>query len=599
MMRALLGGKKKASDPQYQGCLHVWKKLGCSEKDLQRLKKVFTKADRDGSGSLDLFEFLMYADLDKTPLSRKVFELFDYDDSRQMSFKEFAFAVWNFNTLDYPGLGRFTFQVFNSKEGAGIDQAGIGRFCEDVFGEGIASAVRSKVEDDLQRLRRAEGGKILCPAWEGFVVKAQSSLDPLFQLHRKLQKRTLGVASWEKLQRQRTAMFGKLEWPEISKNMKALELPENDRDIHLYEEEFWNLVKDAYHTFERDGALKLSQTTQALEFFGAAMNRCLRDLGDEHPTYVDILLVQEEIDALNEKKVRAKKRDGKLSSDEWEACFRKVWEAKEVRRKNLQDVHPPAKHRKRRRRKKTKVAAADRDRVDFVVPPRAHVPPTRPQSAPSIRDQTAFETLVKQECAVIQRERTTRRVTYAHWCRHDGDRFHVESAEAKVPDGRKAAPGGMTFFTPSSNARTGKLNEGADEYKRDYVDAPLGQRWRHGANPNAEIDVLGDRNARRRSLLASGASAAGGASVRSGSVHAESRAGASSYSDPSLRCGRGGVEMRWDLTVRTMSSGGSSKTARSTRRPRSASASYGAAGYRIEKQGFVGAVDHRHHRAMM
>ena len=63
--------------------------------------------------------------------------------------------------------------------------------------------------------------------------------------------------------------------------------------------------------------------------------------------------------------------------------------------------------------------------------------------------------------------------------------------------------------------------------------------------------------------------------------------------------GRGGVEMRWDLTVRTMSSGGSSKTARSTRRPRSASASYGAAGYRIEKQGFVGAVDHRHHRAMM
>ena len=134
MMRALLGGKKKASDPQYQGCLHVWKKLGCSEKDLQRLKKVFAKADRDGSGSLDLFEFLMYADLDKTPLSRKVFELFDYDDSRQMSFKEFAFAVWNFNTLDYPGLGRFTFQVFNSKEGAGIDQAGIGRFCEDVFG---------------------------------------------------------------------------------------------------------------------------------------------------------------------------------------------------------------------------------------------------------------------------------------------------------------------------------------------------------------------------------------------------------------------------------------------------------------------------------
>lgn len=593
MIKILLGGKAKERSVQYRGCLTVWKKLGCAEKDLEKLQKVFIKADRDKSGELDLFEFLMYVDLDKTPMSRRIFELFDYDGSRKMSFKEFTLAVWNFNSLDYPGLGRFTYRIFARDDGSGIDSAGVGRFVEEVFGRDNDSMPRKKVEDDLQRLRKAEGGKILCPAWEAFMVTAKTSLAPLWHLSKALQRKTLGVAAWEKLARQRAAMFGKLEWGEISKNMKALELPGDDEDLPTHEEDFWNIVKDAYHTFERDKVLKLANVRPALDWFATALSRACGSRGDEHPIFVDVSLVSFEVGELNAAKIAAKKREPHLTADEWEGCFRVVWQGKEARRKALEDVQPPAKrsrYRRKKRRNAQSDGAAKKERVDFVVPPRAHVPVTRPQSAGSVRDQTAFDKLVKEECAVIQERRMTRRVTYAHWCRHDGDTFHVEAADANVGDGRRRAPKGHAFFAPANNDRAGKLNEGADHYggDRQYVSAPQHQRWVHGMPKNDYLDFRRHQHHqqnRPKSMVASSALsvATGGSGSVTAANHSRMSAGASSYSDPSLRCGRGGVDIPWILrgpptrstTTRSTRSGGSSlpsSQGSQRRRPQSAGA---------------------------
>jgi hypothetical protein len=46
-------------DANYKGCSYVWGKLHQKEKDLIKLKQVFDAIDRDGSGEVDLFEFLM------------------------------------------------------------------------------------------------------------------------------------------------------------------------------------------------------------------------------------------------------------------------------------------------------------------------------------------------------------------------------------------------------------------------------------------------------------------------------------------------------------------------------------------------------------
>ena len=121
-------------------------------------------------------------------------------------------------------------------------------------------------------------------------------------------------------------------------------------------------MKDAYAVFERDGCLKDSQVQQALDFFKVALHRQCADKGDEHPAYVDAALVKFELDEVAARKIREKRRDGRFSSDEWESCFRAVWDAKEKRRRALEDVHPPVrKHVKRRR--------PARDEDELVSPP--------------------------------------------------------------------------------------------------------------------------------------------------------------------------------------------------------------------------------------
>ena len=41
---------------------YIWQKLHLSESDLAKLKRVFDSADRDKSGELNLYEFLMHMD---------------------------------------------------------------------------------------------------------------------------------------------------------------------------------------------------------------------------------------------------------------------------------------------------------------------------------------------------------------------------------------------------------------------------------------------------------------------------------------------------------------------------------------------------------
>ena len=210
MLRTLLGGRSRGPGVEYLGCRFVWQKLGCTEKDLLRLQRLFGKADADRSGQLNLLEFLMYVDVEKTPLARKVFELFDHDGSHEMSFKEFAFALWNFCSLDHSGLGRFTYGVYAAESG-GVDQRGVGRFVEGVYGKaGSGGPMAKKVEVELNLLRKQEGGRIGLPAWESFVARGQSSLLPLFSVHRTLQKKCLGLAYWERTTKRRSQLFGNL-----------------------------------------------------------------------------------------------------------------------------------------------------------------------------------------------------------------------------------------------------------------------------------------------------------------------------------------------------------------------------------------------------
>ena len=127
-----LFGETVKKDANYHGCRYVWGKLHQKESDLVKLKKVFDAADRSGDGEVDIHEFLMYLDVERTKLIEHIFRQFDTDGGDSLSFKEFALALWTFASLDINGIGRFTYEIYKNDQRDGIDGSGITDFIEGV-----------------------------------------------------------------------------------------------------------------------------------------------------------------------------------------------------------------------------------------------------------------------------------------------------------------------------------------------------------------------------------------------------------------------------------------------------------------------------------
>ena len=85
-----------------------------------------------------------------------------------LSFKEFALALWTFASLDINGIGRFTYEIYKNDQRDGIDGSGIADFIEGVFGKGNVAG-RERARNELERIRREEGGVIDRYEWEEFV----------------------------------------------------------------------------------------------------------------------------------------------------------------------------------------------------------------------------------------------------------------------------------------------------------------------------------------------------------------------------------------------------------------------------------------------
>lgn len=74
--------------------------------EIKNLHRVFFKGDLDGSGTIDLAELLTIIDVEKTPFTKRVFSIFDDDESGEVDFGEFVLALWNYCTLSKVALGK-------------------------------------------------------------------------------------------------------------------------------------------------------------------------------------------------------------------------------------------------------------------------------------------------------------------------------------------------------------------------------------------------------------------------------------------------------------------------------------------------------------
>lgn len=499
--------------------------------------------------------------MDRTQLIEHIFRQFDTDGGDSLSFKEFALALWTFASLDVAGIGRFTYEIYKNEERDGIDGQGVNEFLSGVFGrKGSANAGRAR--NELETLRRAEGGVIDRYDFEEFIeTNAKSSLGPLVRMHRVLQGKTLGLKFWEKAHRDRDAHFGTIEWSRISKSLRQADLREDDREVGVTKHTFQDCVSAAFHHAQHKNSILEKDYDNALNFCQKNLERKAGDRGDEHPVYVDVQVARDAIDALETLKASEHRKDNRLSREEWTECFTDVWREKERRRQLLLDPKPPK--RKLVKQKFKKGQQVKKRIVDeYIMPPRAHCPPTRPQTNSAMQRENRHQKLVWKMHRQSKR-RTEARQSYAGWAPSMG---LPEAPEARATDRPKPEMG--SFFDLGGEKPRKAIDSSGKEEKK--VTKPKKAKMLTPTTSFGRVRV-------------SKARASGNASVGNSVGHR------SHLSVPSLRCAGGDLNLRWDMTVATGSHGGSVRSR--PVRPRSSHG--GASGSASVRSSFSGGASVR------
>ncbi len=143
-------------------------------------------------------------------------------------------------------------------------------------------------------------------------------------MHRVLCGKTLGLKFWEKARKGREEHYGELPWPAISKNIRAGDLREDDREISKHEHSFKDCVSAAFKHAEHKNSLLQKDYDRALEHCQKNLSRKAGDRGDEHPCFVDVQVAKEAIEKLEDLKRSEHRMDNRLSREEWTDCFMEV-----------------------------------------------------------------------------------------------------------------------------------------------------------------------------------------------------------------------------------------------------------------------------------
>jgi hypothetical protein len=113
--RSLLqSGKVRADHPVHNDevakkYLPMFNTMSLSIKSIETLYEIFQLIDADGSGEIDIDEFLIYFRLQKSRFAKRAFQVLDADGSDEIDFGEFVLGLYNFCTFDNLSLCRFAF----------------------------------------------------------------------------------------------------------------------------------------------------------------------------------------------------------------------------------------------------------------------------------------------------------------------------------------------------------------------------------------------------------------------------------------------------------------------------------------------------------
>ncbi len=114
-----MGAKVPVPDERMQEMIE---KLQLTKKDQQKLWTVFTKFDKDKSGTMDMKEFYQLVGEKQSVFGDSIFELIDVDNSGTLDYSEFVGACGHFCMLGKREILQFCFYIFDKDKNGYIEE---------------------------------------------------------------------------------------------------------------------------------------------------------------------------------------------------------------------------------------------------------------------------------------------------------------------------------------------------------------------------------------------------------------------------------------------------------------------------------------------
>ena len=100
---------------------------------LARLERCFQEIDGEGSGTVDLGEWIIFTGGGVHSVLRKVFS--HYSSDGELSVDEFARALWTFLSRGKQGMALFCFELYAAAGKEEIDREALRRMAKDVHND--------------------------------------------------------------------------------------------------------------------------------------------------------------------------------------------------------------------------------------------------------------------------------------------------------------------------------------------------------------------------------------------------------------------------------------------------------------------------------
>lgn len=183
--------------------------IGIRDIDIMQLHYIFREIDEDDSKTLSIKEFFDYFHFQFiSPMGKRIFSLFDADNSGDLDFGEFAICCWNYCSLNDIRMLKFTFDLYDMDENKVMDVSELQFMMKEAYGS--KRRMDNNTLETLNKfIRKNQTEDVLWKKMEfcHLCVTNRSLFWPLFVLRDEMRRKILGEKFWGAVLKQREEKY--------------------------------------------------------------------------------------------------------------------------------------------------------------------------------------------------------------------------------------------------------------------------------------------------------------------------------------------------------------------------------------------------------